>query len=126
MVSKQNYDMALATIMIWSGKYGFGQNCIRNYDMASAMKNGTASAMKYDTASAMNYDMAFAILTRHEKAWKIWLRPELRYGFGQNYDMASARITIWLRPELRYGFGQNYDMASARITIHGFDHVTYI
>ena len=38
--------MALATIMIRRGEYGFGQN----YDMASAMKH-------YDTASAVNYDL---------------------------------------------------------------------
>ena len=76
MVCKQNYDMALATIMIWRGKYGFGQNCIRNYDTASAMNFDTASAMKYDTALAMNYDMAFAILTRH--------KTRRKYGFGQN------------------------------------------
>ena len=71
-----------------------------NYDTASAMKYDTASAMNYDTASAMNYDMAFAISTRHEKAWKIWLRPELQ------------KTTC--------------DMASARIAIHGFVHVTYV
>ena len=51
--------MALATIMIRRGEYGFGQNYIEHYDMASAMKHfDTASAMKhYDTASAVNYDL---------------------------------------------------------------------
>ena len=51
--------MASATIMIRRGEYGFGQNYIEHYDMASAMKHfDTASAMKhYDTASAVNYDL---------------------------------------------------------------------
>ena len=44
------YDMASATIMIRRGKFGFGQNYIKHYDTASAMKH-------YDTASAMNYDV---------------------------------------------------------------------
>ena len=46
----RHYDMASATTMIWRGEYGFGQNYIKHYDTASAIKH-------YDTASAVNYDL---------------------------------------------------------------------